>query len=99
MLQSERYIQLKRLKQLIKREAKRCNNVQEFESAVLELLAIEYGEEQCPDWQPYTDPSTSADQKQHIYTNDYYETCPCNPKNGGSGNCNCILSNIIVTYQ
>lgn len=30
---------------------------------------------------------------------DFYETCPCNPKNGGSGICNCILSGSVVTYS
>ena len=98
MLQSERYIQLKRLKQLIKREAKRCNSIQEFESAILELLAIEYGEEPWPDWQPYTGPLTPTDQKPSPY-NDYYEICPCNPKNGGSGNCNCFRGSVTITYQ
>ena len=27
-----------------------------------------------------------------IYNNKVCENCGCNPKNGGSGNCNCILA-------
>lgn len=29
---------------------------------------------------------------------DYSETCPCNPKNGGSGVCGCILGGPRITY-
>ena len=98
MLQSERYIQLKRLKQLIKREAKRCNSIQEFESAILELLEIEYGEEPYAGCQPYEGPLTPEDQMPASNT-DYYEICPCNPKNGGSGICNCYCGSVTITYQ
>lgn len=28
---------------------------------------------------------------------DYAESCPCNPKNGGSGMCNCIMGGPTIT--
>jgi len=31
------------------------------------------------------------------HTTNFYDTCSCNPKNGGSGVCNCTMSGIPLT--
>lgn len=38
-------------------------------------------------------------KEQNIYKNDFYENCSCNPKNGGSGICGCVLSQPTITYK
>jgi hypothetical protein len=75
------------LKQLIDIEFERVETISQFKSEVFRLIDL-YEQDK---------PSTPAT----IVTNEpdevmYAEICGCNPKNGGSGMCGCVMGNKMV---
>jgi hypothetical protein len=80
------------LKKLIEEEFERCETISQFKKRVLELVDL-YDNDNENHPLPY--PVT-------IQTNEipdevpYGEICSCNPKNGGSGVCGCIMGNNMV---
>ncbi len=87
------------LKKLIEIEFERCETISQFKSEVFRLIDL-YDEDKSiniPQLQPVRIdippvyfPSSEPDEVP------YFETCSCNPKNGGSGLCGCVMGNMMV---
>jgi len=89
------------LKELIEIESKRHENISEFKDAVLNLIDI-YESDRISTtitYSPNVDPFQPFRNIGVEYIPDevpYSELCSCNPKNGGSGLCGCVMSNKMV---
>jgi hypothetical protein len=80
------------LKQLIEIEFDRSETISQFKSEVFRLIDLY---EQDKDWEPileYRAPINYSEPDEVMYG----EICPCNPKNGGSGICGCVIGNKMV---
>lgn len=76
------------LKQLIEVEYDRCETISQFKSEVFRLIDLY---EQDKSFIP-TPGFTISEPNEVMYA----EICPCNPKNGGSGICGCVMGNKMV---
>ena len=75
------------LKQLIEIEFERCETISHFKSEVLRLIDL-YQQDK-----PFVPtPGFSINPEMVVYS----EICSCNPKNGGSGFCGCVIGNQMV---
>ena len=93
------------LKQLIEVEYQRSNSTFQFKQEVLRLIDL-YEQDKpftpTPGFTleelPYKDLNTNY-YKMYYNTppKSYFDLCSCNPKNGGSGVCGCVLGHP-VTY-
>lgn len=84
------------LKKLIEIEFERCETISQFKKEVFRLIDL-YAEDMHPqvdplriNIQPFHFPSSEPDEVP------YGEICSCNPKNGGSGICGCVMGNQMV---
>lgn len=76
------------LKQLIEIEFDRCETISQFKSEVFRLIDLY---EQDKPFIPT--PGFTITEPDEV---PYGELCSCNPKNGGSGICGCIMGNKMV---
>lgn len=77
------------LKQLIETEAQRVNSVADFKLQVFRLLDLyEHDKPFVP-----TPGFIIQSEPDEVM---YGQICPCNPKNGGSGICGCIMGDKMV---
>lgn len=96
---------LETLKQLIEVEFDRCETISQFKSEVFRLIDL-YEKDKQPftptpgfiidpntNWyRMYFNPPVSENSSSYkIDYGTYYDKCPCNPKNGGSGVCGCVM--------
>lgn len=79
------------LKKLIEVEFERSETVSQFKAEVFRLIDL-YGSESTPPFFTSNQPTNKpVDDKVP-----YFEICCCNPKNGGSGICGCVIGNKLV---
>lgn len=87
-------MKIETLKKLIENTARTSRNIEEFQAAVILLIdlyeADKLYQNPYPKWEPI------VDSKQQVR---YGDVCPCNPKNGGSGICGCVMANEIVSSE
>jgi len=79
------------LKQLVIEASERAETKEELLDEVIRLIGLfeQDGSEGHQVFAPYVQPSESAKVP-------YSEICGCNPKNGGSGICGCVMGNKLV---
>jgi hypothetical protein len=79
------------LKELIEIEFDRCENISEFKANVFRLIDL-YGKDDTTTFsKSITFPiATEPDEVP------YGTICSCNPLNGGSGMCGCVMANKLV---
>lgn len=87
-------------KELIEIESKKHKTISEFKDAILTLIDI-YESDRSPVYSNASnvDPFQPFRNIGVAYIPDevpYSEVCACNPKNGGSGLCGCVMSNKMV---
>ena len=79
---SNKYMTSQTLRALINEEFKRGKKLQSIQESVNKLLDLFESEQLLNNYSPGT-----------IHNSfDFFDKCFCNPKNGGSGVCGCILS-------
>ena len=79
------------LKHLIENEFQRCKGISEFKQEVFKLIDLYENDKSIvkTDFLP-----TKFHEDSDLVP--YRELCSCNPKNGGSGVCHCIMGNKLV---
>ena len=82
----------KTLKELIEIEFERCETISQFKSEVFRLIDV---------YERDTSPKSLADFQKPQWQGEpdmvpYGSICSCNPANGGSGICGCIMGNTMV---
>lgn len=93
---------LETLKQLIEVEFDRCETISQFKSEVFRLIDLYEKDKQPftptpgfiidPLYKPWNIEEGKPIQSGFkIDYGTYYDKCPCNPKNGGSGVCGCVM--------
>jgi hypothetical protein len=76
------------LKLLIEHEFDKVSTISEFKSEVMRLIDLfEMEHKNSSPW------ISSPNEPEEVM---YAHICPCNPKNGGSGVCGCMMSNKMV---
>jgi hypothetical protein len=88
-------------KELIELESTKHGNVSDFKDAVLKLFDLYELDKSAPTvtYDPRLDPYSPFGKIGVEYVPDevpYGEICGCNPKNGGSGICGCVIGNKMV---
>lgn len=84
------------LKKLIDREFDRFDTIPEIHEGVEYLLSV-YEKEMLPDYtRPVLGVPNQCDWNGIPDKVPYGTICPCNPANGGSGICGCIMGNQMV---
>ena len=87
-------------KELIEIESKKHKSISEFKDAILTLIDIyESDRSTVVVHSPNVDPFQPFRNIGVTYVPDqvpYGEICSCNPKNGGSGICGCVMGNKMV---
>jgi hypothetical protein len=84
----------KTLKQLIEIEYDRCETISQFKAEVFRLIDLYESESTPPFFVPNQLINNPVDDKVP-----YHEICGCNPKNGGSGICGCVIGNKLVPVR
>jgi hypothetical protein len=91
-------MKIETLKQLIEEASMDTLTVPHFKSKVFKLIDLyESDKTPSPIWEQ---PSEMDINQNGLYESDnkvpYSSICGCNPKNGGSGICNCVIGNKLV---
>ena len=81
------------LKYLIEVEFERCETISHFKSEVFRLIDLYASEKEMA----ISTPDSYKDTNSEMVP--YHESCGCNPKNGGSGICGCIMGNKLVSKR
>ena len=84
------------LKKLIEIEFERTGTMSQFKHEVFRLIDLYESDKEQPTsilgypGSTLTVPCSTPDEVLYV------DVCPCNPKNGGSGICNCTIGNTMV---
>ena len=82
------------LKALIEVEFERAETISQFKAEVYRLIDL-YDNDRPAQSFPFGIPNMSVEEDLVPYG----ELCSCNPKNGGSGLCGCVMGNKLVPRQ
>lgn len=83
----------KTLKELIEIEFERSETISQFKDSILRLIDL-YDRDSLPINNPY--PWVRNDSIPKDGKVPYWTKCSCNPANGGSGICGCVMANKMV---
>ncbi len=80
------------LKKLIEVEFERCETISQFKAEVFRLIDLYDSDTQIKNISLGNSYShiNGTPNSDKVYM---FEICPCNPKNGGSGMCGCVIGN------
>lgn len=85
-------MKIETLKKLIEDAFQRSCDLSEFKEEVIGLINLYESD------QSFT-PTPGFFVDDSYYDIPFNEICPCNPKHGGSGVCNCCMPNQLVKYN
>ena len=81
------------LKELIGIEFERSETISQFKDSVFRLIDL-YDKDSFPIGDPFPWVRTDSIPKDGKVP--YWTKCSCNPSNGGSGICGCVMANLMV---